>query len=217
MEVQAVYIFLKDGRCIFSRIYSENPADPQLLGGMLAALNIASHQWLNDTIRKFESEGGLSFVVKDFDTFVIAFHVTKELSPENEAKLDTIGYLFLSKFGHTVYPFRGNISQYRNFILDVDHILEVSTPNQFIKTEEINFRGKINEEKILDSLSIISLPIKLRKTAMGLLTLKECTPEQMAKVSNNPIELEEKNLEDLLEQGFIMCKTVGTKKLYYIP
>ncbi|OLS23117.1 MAG: hypothetical protein HeimC3_26670 [Candidatus Heimdallarchaeota archaeon LC_3] len=217
MDVQAVYILLRDGRCIYSRAYSENPADPQLLGGMLAAFNIASKQWLSDGIRKFEADGGLSFVVKDFESFIVTFQVSRNLTNEKEAFLDIIGYKFFAKYGNTLSPFEGNITIYKGFTPILDNILGVITSEEGRTKQNIKIRGIIDDDKVLDSLTIIELPRTLQKTALDLLTVKQATPEELASGSDCSVEEVEHNLENLLNQGYIMCKTIGSRKLYYIP
>ena len=217
MDIQAVYILLRDGRCIYSRAYSENPADPQLLGGMLAAFNIASRQWLSDGIRKFEADGGLSFIVKDFETFIVTFQVSRNLTSEKESFLDVIGYKFLMKYGNTLSPFEGNITMYKGFTPILDNVLGVITSEEEKIDQNIQIRGIIDDDKVLDSLTIIELPKNLQKIALDLLTVKQATPEELASGSNSSVEEIEQNLENLLERGYIMCKTIGSRKLYYIP
>ena len=217
MDIQAVYILLRDGRCIYSRAYTENPADPQLLGGMLAAFNIASKQWLSDGIRKFEADGGLSFVVKDFETFIVTFQISRTLSSERESFLDVIGYKFLAKYGNTLSPFEGNITMYKDFTPILDNILGVITTKEERIEKKFQIRGIIDDDKVLDSLTIIELPKNIQKTALDLLTVKQATPEELASGSDCSVEEVEHNLENLLNQGYIMCKTIGSRKLYYIP
>jgi hypothetical protein len=78
--VDSVYLLLPDGRCIFSKSYSGSNIDPHLLGGLLNAFNIASQQWLKDGVRKFVSEEGMNFVIKDFSSFLVV--ISGFLNPE---------------------------------------------------------------------------------------------------------------------------------------
>jgi hypothetical protein len=217
LDIEAVYLLLKDGRCVYSRAYSENPTDPQILGGMISAFHLASKQWLRNGISKFESDGGASFIVKDFETFIVAFQISAPLSSERESYLDTIGYRFLAKFSDTLSPFLGETSIYRSFTPILDNILDINLDSSDDPNQNVIIRGTISEDKVLDSIAIIELPKHLQKIAMELLVLKKTTPEKLARVIGLNSEETEENLEDLLHQGFIMCRQKGNKKLYYIP
>jgi hypothetical protein len=184
---------------------------------MLAAFNLASKQWLRDGIRKFESDGGVNFIVKDFETFFIAFQISGFLSKEKESHLDTIGYRFMAKYGDTLTPFKGEMSGFKAFTPILDSILGLSGTKIGDPSVRVNIRGTISEDRVLDSIAIIELPKHLQKMAMELLVLKKTTPEQLAEVTGLNLALIEENLEELLQQGYIMCRERGNNKLYYIP
>ncbi|MHA2363168.1 MAG: hypothetical protein ACXAC7_04370 [Candidatus Hodarchaeales archaeon] len=214
MEIDCVYILLPDGRCIFSKSYKSSVADPQLLGGLLSAFNIASRQWLKDPVRRFVSEGDREFVIKDFESFLIV--LSGIIDTEAEAKMDTISMRFLSKYGGSIHQWsKGKISMFRDFEKDLDSILGQSTYDQSEQTSSIVDPFNTGE-KVLDSITIINFPPDFQKTALALLTVKKGTIETIMKETGRLREIEEPILEDLVQQGYIYRRTVGSDKIYYI-
>lgn len=218
MDIDSVYLLLPDGRCIFSKSYKDKnvkPVDPHLLGGLLNAFNIASHQWLKDGVRKFVSEEGFNFIIKDFSSFLVV--ISGILNTDEESILEKIGLIFLSKYGNEFEKWQqGNIGSIKNFENDLNKLLQI--PNQIAASKE-NKTSYKTEQPYLDSLTIISLAKKLQKTALALLTLKEATIEEVVKETKRPIEFEQDNLEQLVELGYILKKItpIDNKIVYYLP
>lgn len=216
-DVYAVYILLPDGRCIFSKSYRNDSTDSQVLGGLLTSLNFASQQYLHESIRKFVSEGGTNFVIKDFSSFLTVFQVGGEINQEIEAKVDIVGFRFLSNYGNTIEKWaQGKISRFKDFDKIIDNILgikgSIDTQRQVVAPAS-NTDG---EEKILDSLSIMVLSRTLQKTALAMLDLKEGTIEEIAKETKNNIQNEEQNLETLVNMGYIQSRKYNNMKIYYV-
>ena len=216
-SVYAIYILLPDGRCIYSKSYRNDSTDSQVLGGLLTSLNFASQQYLHESIRKFVSEGGSNFVIKDFSSFLTVFQVGGEISQDIEAKVDLIGFRFLSNYGDMIEKWsQGKISRFKSFDKDVDNILGIKG---YVDTEKplipTSFNNEL-EEKVLDSLSIMVLSRPLQKTALAMLDLKEGTTEEIARETKNNIQNEEKNLETLVHMGYIQSRKYNNMKIYYI-
>jgi len=213
--IDSVYLLLPDGRCIYSKSYkTESITDPHLLGGLLNAFNIASHQWLKDGVRKFVSEEGLNFVIKDFASFLVV--ISGILKDSEEYILDKIGMKFLSKYGNQIEKWKnGNIGILRNFDSDLIKILELDQQDDYSK----NVTRMISKDDLyLDSLTIINLPSIQQKTALAMLSLKNCTAEEISIETHRSIELEIENLESLVQQGYLYKKIFNTGKIhYYIP
>ena len=170
MSIDNVYILLSDGRCLFSLSYKENSmSDPHLLGGLLSAFNAASKMYFRDPFKKFISEGEKEIIIKEFDSFLVV--LVGIINASLEAKMDIIGMKFLSKYGSTIqYWTEGNISQFKDFEADLNLILE-QTPSKPEKINSITGNNYITEQKYLDALTIIALPLELQKTALSLLLL----------------------------------------------
>lgn len=217
MFVDSVYLLLPDGRCIFSKSYSGSNIDPHLLGGLLNAFNIASQQWLKDGVRKFVSEEGMNFVIKDFSSFLVV--ISGFLNPEEEIILEKIGMRFLSKFGDKIERWqKGNIGILKNFSEDLNKILNVS--NIEIAQEKTNQKDDQKvDEPYLDSLTIISLPIELQKTALTLLTLKSANLQEISNETKRDLQLEKISVEKLVDLGYISKKSNSdeNKIIYYLP
>jgi hypothetical protein len=215
--VDSVYLLLPDGRCIFSKSYSGSNIDPHLLGGLLNAFNIASQQWLKDGVRKFVSEEGMNFVIKDFSSFLVV--ISGFLNPEEEIILEKIGMRFLSKFGDKIERWqKGNIGILKNFSEDLNKILNVS--NIEIAQEKTNQKDDQKvDEPYLDSLTIISLPIELQKTALTLLTLKSANLQEISNETKRDLQLEKISVEKLVDLGYISKKSNSdeNKIIYYLP
>ncbi len=218
MIIDSVYLLLPDGRCIFSKSYKKQykeQIDPLLLGGLLNAFNIASHQWLKDGVRKFTSEEGFNFIIKDFSSFLVV--ISGILETDEEIILEKIGMIFLSKYGDKIEKWQaGNISSLKNFETDLNKILNVS--QEMISPVETKTYIK-PDEPYLDSLTIISLPKELQKTALTMLTLKEASIDDIIKESKRDKETELNNIEKLVELGYILKKKVvlTNKIIYYLP
>ena len=218
MKIDSVYLLLPDGRCIFAKSYkneNDQKIDPHLLGGLLNAFNIASHQWLKDGVRKFISEEGFNFIIKDFSSFLVV--ISGILDPNEESILEKIGLIFLSKYGNQIDKWQqGNISSIKNFENDLNKILQVS--NQ-VNISNYSSSSNKSDEPYLDSLTIISLPKELQKTALAMLTLKKATLKQIVKETNRTEEVEIKNMERLVDLGYILKKQVSTNSTveYFLP
>lgn len=218
MEIDSVYLLLPDGRCIFSKSYKDKgnqQVDPHLLGGLLNAFNIASHQWLKDGVRKFVSEEGFNFIIKDFSSFLVV--ISGILNADEESILEKIGLIFLSKYGNQIEKWQqGNIGIIKNFENDLNKVLRI--PDSVAASNETKPTIK-NEEPYLDSLTIISLPKELQKTALALLTLKNASIEEVVNETKRPIESEQENLEKLVSLGYILKKitVIENKIIYFLP
>lgn len=213
IDVDSVYILLPDGRCIFSKSYKGSAADPNLLGGLLSAFNIASRQWLREGVRKFVSEGGSNFIIKDFVSFLIV--IAGRMDTDDEAKLDTIGLKFLSKYGNEIEDWgKGRISMFKGFAQTLDDILGTKEEEDRIEAD----RERDPEDLVLDSLTIVYLPPRLQKTALGILTLRSGTAEEVAEETERSVEEEVDNLAELQSQGYIHRRTNSSgEKIYYLP
>lgn len=219
MIIDSVYLLLPDGRCIFSKSYnqSKQQIDPHLLGGLLNAFNIASHQWLKDGVRKFVSEEGFNFIIKDFSSFLVVISGSLSGDTDEEAILEKIGMIFLSKYGDKIEKWQaGNISTLKNFEVDLNKILNVS---QQIITQTDTLTKSTLDEPYLDSLTIISLPNELQKTALTLLTLKEASIDEIIKETKREKEIELKSIEKLVELGYVLKKrgSDNNKIIYFLP
>ena len=220
MIIDSVYLLLPDGRCIFSKSYkdkSKQQIDPHLLGGLLNAFNIASHQWLKDGVRKFVSEEGFNFIIKDFSSFLVVISGSLSGDTDEEAILEKIGMIFLSKYGDKIEKWQaGNKSTLKNFESDLNKNLNV--PQQIITQTEPSSNASL-DEPYLDSLTIISLPKDLQKTALTLLTLKEASLDEIIKETKRDKDIELKNLEKLVELGYVLKKRGKDKNkiIFFLP
>lgn len=216
MDFYGIYILLPDGRCIFSKVFKGDPIDPQLLGGMLSAFNMASRQWLKEGIHKFVSENGLNFVMKDFETFMVASQVSDDISIENEAKIETIGYRFMSTYADTIDKWSaGRITSFKDFEHILDDILGIETDSMQKTGKELP--SILSEDQVLDSLSIVFLPKNIQKTALEMLSQKEGTVSQIADKTGNNEKAELQNLEWLLNEGYILSRKKGNDRVFYLP
>ena len=218
MIINSVYLLLPDGRCIFSKSYKDQGSqqiDPHLVGGLLNAFNIASHQLLKDGVRKFVSEEGFNFIIKDFSSFLVV--ISGILNTDEEQILEKIGMIFLSKYGDKIEKWKaGNISIIKNFETDLNKILNIS--QELVSSSDANPKIRL-EEPYLDSLTIISLPKELRKTALSLLTIKEASLEELSFETKRSMDEELKNVEKLVEMGFVLKKKSKNfnKIIYFLP
>ena len=206
-------MLLPDGRCIFSKSYRNTEVDPHLLGGLLNAFNIASNQWLKEGVRKFVSEEGKNFILQDFSSFLVV--IAGNLDQDEELILEKIGMRFLSKFGDKIDKWqKGNIGILKSFEQDLNKILNVSDIQ--VNTTEKSLIQKV-DEPYLDSLTIISLPKNLQKTALALLTLRNANLEEIAKETKRNSEEEKTCLDELIQMGYILKRQHGSNINYYIP
>lgn len=215
MIIDSVYLLLPDGRCIFSKSYVETEIDPHLLGGLLNAFNIASQQWLREGVRKFVSEEGRNFIIKDFSSFLVV--IAGILNTDEELILEKIGLKFLSKYGNTIEKWQeGNIGILKDFEQDLNKILNLDRDKN---TSRILIKGQKLDEPYLDSLTIISLPKDLQKTALALLTLKEASLETIAKETSRSIMQERQFVEELVKLGYIRKEEKGKPEsdVYFLP
>ena len=218
MIIDSVYLLLPDGRCIFSKTYKDKGSqqiDPHLVGGLLNAFNIASHQLLKDGVRKFVSEEGFNFIIKDFSSFLVV--ISGILSTDEEHILEKIGMIFLSKYGDKIEKWKaGNIGIIKNFETDLNKMLNISL--ELVSSTDSNPNIRL-EEPYLDSLTIISLPKDLQKTALSLLTIKEASLEELSHETKRSIDEELKNVEKLVEMGFVLKKKSKNLNtiIYFLP
>ena len=218
MKIDSIYLLLPDGRCIFAKSYkdkNDQKIDPHLLGGLLNAFNIASHQWLKDGVRKFISEEGFNFIIKDFSSFLVV--ISGILDVNEESILEKIGLIFLSKYGNQIDKWQqGNIGSIKNFENDLNKILQIS--NQVVPNNLASTSKKL-DEPYLDSLTIISLPKELQKTALALLTLKKATISQISNETKRAEDIEKENIEKLVDLGYILKKQAPANNIieYFLP
>lgn len=215
MIIDSVYLLLPDGRCIFSKSYVETEIDPHLLGGLLNAFNIASQQWLREGVRKFISEEGSNFIIKDFSSFLVV--VSGDLKVDEEIILEKIGLKFLSKFGNRIDSWQsGNIGILKTFENDLNKILNITSDNN---TSRLLPKNQKVDEPFLDSLTIINLPKELQKTALALLSIKSGTVEQVSMETNRSANQEKEFLEQLANLGYVLKQEKANNKtiIYYLP
>lgn len=211
--IESVYLLLNDGRCIFSKSYRNSEIDPHLLGGLLNAFNIASNQWLKEGVRKFVSEEGKNFILQDFSSFLVV--IAGNLDQDEEIVLEKIGMRFLSKFGDKIDKWSsGNVGIIKDFEQDLNKILNIS---DFPKNTTMVNKISNPDEPYLDSLTIISLPKDLQKTALALLTLRNANIEEISRETQRNSQDELRFVDELIQLGYILKKQIGSKVSYYIP
>jgi len=203
MPVANVFILLRDGRVVFSGSFGGGAVDsivePQLLGGMLSALDGVSRIAGGGHIREFKAEDR-SFFVLDFSSFLV---VVSSQVPPPQRLLEDIGMRFTSEYGADLIDWDGNLDKFNPFKEMLEDIL----------VGYVDKGVMVSPLRPLDSLAILSLSQATQVVAKAVLALVEGDAEQVREETGLEAPTVEKELENLVGMGFLGKKTslVGGK------
>ncbi len=166
--IRAVCILDQGGVCVYSRIYDQSLADPQLMGSLISALSLFSRETMGDELRAIRSGGHLIIVS---DTAPITTMVVADRAEDVTSELvDAITLRFLSRYAHIIKR-GGELSALREFDAVLDELIPLG------KTAG----GLIEPRTPLDSLALIDLPADLRDLAVLLLRERELSATDAAR------------------------------------
>ena len=77
-------------------------------------------------------------------------------------------------------------------------------------------RRNLKFGRVLDVLTLLSLPDNLRKTAMAMCKLNEATADQIAEETGRKRAVESSLLNQLARMGYLRKKRVGRKVYFYL-
>ena len=79
----------------------------------------------------------------------------------------------------------------------------------------LNICARANKKKSLDAFAILSLPARLRKTALELHRVGRATAAMIAKVTGESEDIEKEYLDELFTMGYLV-KEEKDRELYFI-
>jgi len=101
--------------------------------------------------------------------------------------------------------------------------LMVELSGKMLKTQEEFLQGIINKSyrrKAIklepDAMTLLSLPISLRKTVIALYKLEEATAEDLARETKRLRAVESASANQLVRMGYLKKKREGRKVYFYI-
>ncbi|MGQ4874481.1 MAG: hypothetical protein ACP6IY_10470 [Promethearchaeia archaeon] len=121
-KIQDLWIILKTGTVLFSRVFKEE-VDANLFGAMMSAL---------DTFANALSDGGLSsfnlkdrnfYVFKKKDLLFIASYSSKIKEKRALEELGEIADKFLEKYNISINNFDGNVTDFSEFENEIENFL----------------------------------------------------------------------------------------------
>lgn len=206
MPTLAVYVFLKDGRCAFSQIYTPNAPSPDFFGPVFAAIDSFAKATIGKEMRGLEI-GDLRIHVGDFDLYYVLLVTDpgSELRSEKISELiDQIGFKFWEIYFQEIGDWNGNVGRFFGFKQVCRNIVNLG-------------KERILPTRTLDAISIIELERKLQKTALALLDKDgEATASDISTLTMGTEESELENLEMLVKKGYIGRDIKGTRQFYFI-
>ncbi len=201
MNLDSVYIMVDDGRCIFYYPLTSISPPPQLVTGMLSALQIFILEITGeypDTL----TAGGFSFNLFRSGPITIVIASSSEITINNE--LYELSLRFISRYGNDLRVWKGKLDTFKEFKDDVDNILGIKT-----QVDKIIPKNPIN------GFLLLSLEEELIEVAKVIIQIKEGTSEQISKILKNSLYQTQLKLEKLVTMGHIGRVLQLDKILYF--
>ncbi len=192
MRYHGIYIFLDDGRCVYSKKMAADAPPSSLITGILTAFQSAFYEISGAWPRKIVS-GKFQFIFEKIGPLTICKVI--DAAEETEEYLSEIGLAFIKKYGSQLSKWRGDRRPFSEFTQDLDRII----PQQLSNSH--------NPQKPLDAFALLNL-----NEEMGLLAKYIIEHEKKIKTMEFDIicthlNIDNKKLkemiEDLIELGFL--------------
>lgn len=122
--VRAFYILLKSGESLFHKVYGPNQVDESLLSGFLGAVYSFAREIGHGDIKTMEL-GDAKFICEVSDNLIFVVVIGKD-EDEQEIKnfLSFVSKSFLNCFRDELKRWRGDVTVFRSFSKDLDHLIE---------------------------------------------------------------------------------------------
>jgi hypothetical protein len=157
-----------------------------------------------ELIRQLTKNKSINITIKDFDDFFILVLSTRIIV--NDEDLEKIGMRFYSEHWQ-------NLDKEDDFVFSpfkktVDEILGYN----------INDKQVFTNSKVLDSITIIHLPVKQQKCALALLSMNQATGDEIAGELKAISKREDiiATLEKMVVENYIFKKLVDGHQVYSI-
>ena len=192
MRYHGIYIFLDDGRCVYSKKMATDAPPSSLITGILTAFQSAFYEISGAWPRKIVS-GKFQFTFEKIGALTICKVV--DAKEESEDYLSEIGLAFIKKYGSQLNKWRGDRRPFSEFTQDLDLIIPQQLSNSF------------NPQKPLDAFALLSLG-----EGMGLLSKYIIEHEKkiqskdfdiICKRLNINIKKLKEMIENLIELGYL--------------
>jgi len=207
VRIDCVYICTKAGQRLFSKFYKGSQIDPSLFSGMISAISSFSQEATGESVKEFKLEN-ISIFIKDFGIIFVV--IISDFIKDVEKLLDMIGMKFIATYITKLRDWKGNVGLFTDF----ESILEEEIFGE--QLVGLYTDKKKTTSQVLDILEILNLPKELQETVFALLALKESTTYQIAKKINTTIAMGYRNLERLVELGYIGKKKKKGLNFYFI-
>jgi hypothetical protein len=142
MRYHGIYIFLDDGRCVYSKTMAKDAPSSSLITGILTAFQAAFYEISGAWPRKIIS-GKYQFIFEKIGPLTICKVIDAPL--ETDEYLSEIGLSFIKKYGSQLNKWHGDRRRFSEFSLDLDKIIPQQLSNS------------LNPEKPLDAFALLNL------------------------------------------------------------
>jgi hypothetical protein len=189
MRIHAIYVMIHDGRCIFNYPISPTAPPPQLVTGMLSALEIFVQEITGD-FPNYLQTGALAFYLNRTGPITIVLTTSKDTIIKNE--LSDLSLRFMQKFSKKLSSWSGNALMFNDFRTDVVEILG-----------EKPVAERINPVDPLSAFKLLELPEKLVDVAKALIQIKEGTAVDVMEINGKTEYMNTIRLEELVRLGHV--------------
>ena len=208
MLVYAVFVISSDGRIIISENFHslEGIPDDIILRGVTTAIqDFTSEKAKQDTEISSIDFKDLSYHVRSFGFFRIILVTDIPKNPEEIMQI--LGFRFINEYGNVLMQTDYNLSLFNQF---KDTIEEVFPEERIVNKDKF-----IKPTLKMGVGEIFNLPTHLQKTALSLLSLQQSSIEEIIQDSGDSHADTERNLLSLQNMGFVGCKQVNGKTIYF--
>jgi hypothetical protein len=200
-RVHAVYIIAKDGRCAYSRPFSDLAPPEDLVSAMLIAMQGFIFEVTNEYFNELTA-GPFMFTLEKAGPFTVTIVSTRSDEVINSAKY--LGLRFIKRFRNLIEHWNGDTEAFESFDEDVNEIFEIQT---VIRKDPL---------KPLNAPTLILLPNHLQLVANYLLQNKEGTINQIADGIRESAGNTEKKAQELVSLGHIGQYQRGMDVVYFV-
>jgi hypothetical protein len=187
-RAHAVYVIVDDGRCAYSKAFSEVAPSPHLVSAMLTAMQVFIKEVTGSVLSEVNA-GPFSFISEKAGPFSVVLVSTKSNEAIEKAKYLVLR--FIRKFKSSIEHWDGDEIDFESFEEDVNEVLGVQ--------EDI----RIDPRQPLDAIALIQLRNDLQPIAKYLLTKGEVTVDFVAEDLGFPKMQVYSQLNELFDFGHI--------------
>ena len=189
MRIFAVYVINENGLCLYNQSFTAEAPPYSLITGLLTAMQ----NFVLEVTGSYPTDlsaGTFTFHMEKWGPLTIVLTTSNQKVPI--PTLSDLGIRFLNRFGDKVENWKGRVSEFEDFEIDVKDILGSSRIQQ-----------RVDPKTPMTSLALLSLDPDLQKVAQAIIQVGEASSHVLATETNQNEYVTRLQCEELVKMGHL--------------